>query len=62
MKNLQVYTAEELELYIRGDIEAWDLETLRARCVCVYVCVCVCVCGRACVRVLRVVYICTPCT
>jgi len=50
MKNLQVYTAEELELHIRGDIEAWDLDTLRARFthththtrVCVYACVCLC--------------------
>ena len=32
MKHLKVFTAEELELHIRGDIEAWDLDTLRARC------------------------------
>ena len=31
MKHLRVFTAEELELHIRGDIEAWDLDTLRAR-------------------------------
>jgi len=30
VRHLQVYTAEELELHIRGDVEAWDLDTLRA--------------------------------
>ena len=37
VRHLQVYSAEELELRIRGDVEAWDLDTLRARCVCVCV-------------------------
>jgi hypothetical protein len=32
MRHLEVYTAEELVLHIRGDVEAWDLDTLRARC------------------------------
>jgi hypothetical protein len=33
MRHLEVFTAEELELHIRGDVENWDLDTLRARCI-----------------------------
>ncbi|KAJ1486132.1 hypothetical protein T484DRAFT_1790788 [Baffinella frigidus] len=30
IEHLAVFTAEELELHIRGDVTAWDLETVRA--------------------------------
>ena len=56
MRYLRVFTPEELELHIRGDMEPWNMETLRASikpdhgynevgdmrlCTCVCVCVCV---------------------
>ncbi len=30
MRYLRVFTPEELELHIRGDMEPWNMETLRA--------------------------------